>query len=273
MGDYRDNIVLRILATPIKRYSFKRLYRSYLQSGEPEKLKHFKNCNSGKRCFIIGNGPSLRVDDLNRLKSEITMAANRIYNLFDQTDWRPTYYFTIDGRGIVDILPKIENSRMKNIFVSYEAMKYEEPYHQEWYHIIPRKKYVAFMYNDKSVHISEDITKYFSNGCTVLFTALQFAIYTGINEIYLLGVDFNYSHIIDKWGRTKRVDGVIDYFDGKEYDGARLAYDSVLYAWNEARKYCDEHGIRIYNATRGGKLEVFERIDLEKVLGEETHES
>ncbi len=266
MGDYRDNIVLRVLATPIKRYSFKKLYRNYLQSGEPEKLIHFKNCNSGKRCFIIGNGPSLKVDDLNRLKGEITMAANRIYNLFDQTDWRPTYYFTIDTWGIQEVIPHIEDSAIENIFITYEAAKNENPYHSSWYHIMPKEGYVAFRYNDKTAHINEDITKCFSCGYTVLFTALQFALYTGIRKIYLLGVDFNYSHVIDKWGRMKKIDGVMDYFDGKEYKEARLNYDSVLYAWTVARKYCDEHEIEIYNATRGGKLEVFERVDFDSLF-------
>jgi hypothetical protein len=39
-------------------------------------------------------------------------------------------------------------------------------------------------------------------------------------------------------------------------------------AYKNARDYCDTHGIQIYNATRGGKLEVFERVALEDVLAE-----
>ena len=33
-----------------------------------ERIKAFKGAYSGKRCFIIGNGPSLQIDDLERLK-------------------------------------------------------------------------------------------------------------------------------------------------------------------------------------------------------------
>ena len=34
-----------------------------------------------------------------------------------------------------------------------------------------------------------------------------------------------------------------------------------------ARKYCDEHNVAIYNATRGGKLEVFERVNFDDIVG------
>ena len=40
----------------------------------------------GKRCFIIGNGPSLKLEDLNRLKNEITIASNKIYLIFNKTE-------------------------------------------------------------------------------------------------------------------------------------------------------------------------------------------
>ncbi len=37
-------------------------------------------------------------------------------------------------------------------------------------------------------------------------------------------------------------------------------------AYEYAEKYSREHGFRIYNATRGGYLEVFERVNLNDVL-------
>lgn len=261
-----DNLLLRMLISPYKRHEYRKLFRKYNDSEEPDKIKLFKNCNNGKRCFVIGNGPSLQVTDLNKLNREITMAANEIWNIFDETDWRPTYYFCVDARATEDLLSHIENMNLPNIFLNYRMKKYEKRSHPEYYYLM-QDGYKVFLFNDKTIHISKDISKYFSNGGTVLFAAVQFAIYTGIKEIYLLGVDFNYSHIVDKWGRTRKVDGVIDYFDGKNRAGARLNYNSVLYAWQTAKKYCDEHEIKIYNATRGGKLEVFERVNFDTLFG------
>lgn len=62
-------------------------------------LALYKGKFTGKRCFLIGNGPSLRAEDLTRLHEagEITFAFNRIYNIFDQTPWRPSFYDAILG--------------------------------------------------------------------------------------------------------------------------------------------------------------------------------
>ena len=61
-----------------------------------QKLAALKDKHQGKRAFIIGNGSSLRISDLDRLTGEITFACNKIYLAFDQTQWRPTYYVAGD---------------------------------------------------------------------------------------------------------------------------------------------------------------------------------
>ena len=60
------------------------------------RIMELKGSHKGERCFIIGTGPSLTVEDLNLLKNETTFATNRIYEVFDKTDWRPTYYVNQD---------------------------------------------------------------------------------------------------------------------------------------------------------------------------------
>ena len=44
-----------------------------------EQLKSLHNKFAGKRCFIVGNGPSLNKLDLNLLKDEFSFAVNSIY--------------------------------------------------------------------------------------------------------------------------------------------------------------------------------------------------
>lgn len=61
-----------------------------------KRLLELKNCHRNRRAFIVGNGPSLKIEDLTRLKSEITFASNRIFLAFDRIDWRPTYYNVSD---------------------------------------------------------------------------------------------------------------------------------------------------------------------------------
>ena len=57
------------------------------------KLRKLKNIHKNNRAFILGNGPSLCVEDLNKIKDDITFPANKIYLAFDETSFRPKYYF------------------------------------------------------------------------------------------------------------------------------------------------------------------------------------
>ncbi len=42
--------------------------------------------------------------------------------------------------------------------------------------------------------------------------------------------------------------------------------DMHLEGYKSAGNYADIHGIKIYNATRGGKLEVFERVNFDSLF-------
>ncbi|MEH7386551.1 hypothetical protein V7147_14250, partial [Bacillus sp. JJ1521] len=62
------------------------------RNSQYQKLKKIKNKHMGQRCFIIGTGPSLTIEDLEKLRNEMTFSMNSICLAFDETDWRPTYY-------------------------------------------------------------------------------------------------------------------------------------------------------------------------------------
>lgn len=71
-------------------------------------LALLKDTKKGKRCFIIGNGPSLTIEDLGKIGTEDSFGVNRIYKIFDQTKWRPTYYFSQDRETLDEVLPDME---------------------------------------------------------------------------------------------------------------------------------------------------------------------
>lgn len=64
------------------------------------KLRRLQNRHCGGRCFIIGNGPSLTMTDLEQLRDEVTFASNKIYLAFKMTSWRPSYYVLEDNHMI-----------------------------------------------------------------------------------------------------------------------------------------------------------------------------
>ena len=97
-------------------------------SANDRKVAGLKDIHKGQRCFIVGNGPSLKIEDLDLLKDEITFACNKIFLAFTETEWRPTYYSVLDilvaehNADIIDQLPlcKIYHEDVKPYFPAAE---------------------------------------------------------------------------------------------------------------------------------------------------------
>ena len=105
---------------------------------------------------------------------------------------------------------------------------------------------------------------------------LQLAAYMGFNAIYLLGIDCSYSIERNMDGSITRNDisnynDLIQIESGKEKAALEAAglfpeVDMMINGYKSAKQYADLHGIKIYNATRGGKLEVFERVNFDSLI-------
>ena len=81
-------------------------------------IKALKNIHYGKRCFIVGNGPSLKVEDLEKIQNEICFGTHRIYQIFDKTYWRPMYYCAQDYKLIQESCKEISNINVKRKFIA-----------------------------------------------------------------------------------------------------------------------------------------------------------
>lgn len=266
--------LIRKLFKPYMDYKLKRAHDYYLRTPDSWYLKTLKGIHTGERCFIIGNGPSLKAGDLDKLKGEYTFACNRIFNIFSQTDWRPTYYLAMDDRVVREVQSKLKDYELGHVFLSYKFCNLEPESQNltkvyDSYFLVFDVNKEKHKYDDKTSYISEDISNHFCNGSTVTFWAIQLAIYMGFSEIYLLGVDHHYSTMRDASGKLMVDPNAQDYFDNKRYSARSDApYYSVQYSFEVAREYCGRHGIKIFNATRGGRLEVFERINFDEVIAE-----
>ena len=224
-------------------------------------LEDLKGIHNGERCFIIGNGPSLRMEDLDKLKKEYTFAVNRIYLSFNSTKWRPTYYAIQDSRMIDVYKNDVEELDLDYKFVpNYLEGKFNNKHGTVFYY-----NYVNKLFNGQPPMFSEDISKQTYEGGTVTFLCIQIAVYMGFKEIILLGNDFNYS--VEKTKDGIKANNVKDYFtDNYITDKEKRFYprlDLCLEGFKLAEEKTKELGVKIYNATRGGKLEVFERKDFD----------
>ena len=232
-------------------------YIQYRNSYSVNSLKKYKDSHKGERCFIIGNGPSLKVQDLERIKNEYTMGSNRIFTIYNETDFRPTYYFAQDQLVIRSNIDEIKALDGIKFIRSIGAKRYSDSTFIQFY--IDDYNYLS----KKSPKFANDISKCTYEGYTVTYSMIQFAVFMGFKEIYLLGVDTNYSIS----------NGAIDansYFNKKMFDKNKIGeLPDIVYnlmAYKVAKQYAESHGIKIYNATYGGMLEVFKRVNFDSLF-------
>ena len=241
-----------------------RFYKKINSKTDNEKsIEKFKGTCSGKRCFIVGNGPSLLMDDLTLIKGEDSFAANLIFKIFDKTEWRPTYYFIQDRYADTgDVLNSLDIPYM---FIG--------DYYWRKRGIDNRNAiciHSARSFDKNKVIFSEDMKKSLVSHCTITYTMIQAAIYMGYKEIYLLGMDHSYAHTYDSKGNVIDDASVKSHiFDDKNPKDIIANIEGMNKAYITAKDYADVNGIKIYNATRGGKLEWFPRILLEEVIKDE----
>ena len=241
-------------------------FRQYRNNKEiVTRLQELKDSHKGERCFIIGTGPSLTIQDLEMLQGEVTFGTNRIYELFPRTVWRPTYYVNQDHELIKKYGDSIRTIDAERIFLPVD-------YAQQF----PGKKYSFFVlkYKEFFPHdapFSTDISRYLAQGFTVTYGAIQIAAYMGFTEMYLLGIDHNYNIFRDAHGQLIKSNSIRrNYPEGinelkNQKNLPRVEETTVAY--ETAEKLSRKLGFRVYNSTRGGRLEAFERANLDMVIG------
>lgn len=222
-------------------------------------IAKFCNLHEGKRCFIVATGPSLKANDLDVLKNhhEICISMNNIYRVFDQTEWRPDYYVMSDYRGFDEYKDLLDTLPAKGKFLTDTSEVFWSSFHEN--NVFRYHQHYEYC-SDRLPKFSDDFSVRSYIGTTVTYTCMQLAAYMGFREIYLLGVDFSY-------GDSQKNIGYTHFYKSDKPEENGVGYvNHVTLAYESAKKYADLHGIRIYNATRGGKLEIFNRADFDSLF-------
>ncbi len=252
-------------------------------------LTSLKGRYAGKRIFIMGNGPSLNQTDLTKLEHEFVWGSNRCYLLYDRINWRPSFYTSVDSLVVPDIANEINA-----LTAQADQTMYFFP--MEFY----LKKILHF--NDRVIFFRQlpinsklGVNGYFSTTPnsflrtpnTVTITALQLAVHLGFNPIYLIGCDTNYiipngveakgqakdpgtGEIISGYELKSLFDNDPNHFDSRYFgSGSRWHAPNVngmIYGYQMVKIACDELGVSVLNATVGGMLEVFPRVNFDSLF-------
>ena len=245
--------------------------KNYDKTKHGKTIAKLKNIHRGETCFIIGNGPSLDAKDLQTIheKGIDSFGTNRVFKIFDKTEWRPRFFVSEDVIIIRGIQKEISELQAEYKFI---------PANLHWYENINIKDATYFYLNYSENHpddiygLSLNLDSHITCRATVSLTCLQLAIYMGYSKIYLLGVDHNFAKMFDKDGNVIEDKTIKNHFtddydkdiidQGFQIDGATQAYFDV-------KRLSEKLGtFKVYNATRGGKLEVFERVSFDDMIKE-----
>lgn len=257
-------------AEPAAAWVVEEFPRSLVDSAD---LASFRDRHRGERVVIIGNGPSLNDCDLTKLKGEYTIAVNGIFYAAERMGFDPSYYVVEDTAVMRDNLDAIKAYEAGHKFFPsiYRRLVGEAP--NVSYFMMNRGFYEPRSPDFCVPKFSLNPEQRMYSGQSVTIINLQLAYLMGFAEVVLIGMDFSYTipDSADVAGDviTSRGDDPNhfhpDYFGaGKVWKDPKL--DRVLANYALAKEIFEADGRRIVNATKGGRLELFERVEYDSYI-------
>lgn len=217
-------------------------------------LASLKDAQRGKRCFIIGNGPSLKQTDLSRLRNEFTFGMNRFYLLFPELGFTTSYYMCINSLVIEQCAADLLALPMPKFF-SWRSRRLIQP-----------SADTAFLHTTyMGPKFARDGRGRLWEGATVTYVTLQLAFHMGFEQVILIGVDHSYvtrgkpnTTVISQGDDPNHMH--TNYF-GKGFRWQLPDLETSERAYRMARQAYESAGRQVLDATVGGKLTVFPKVD------------
>lgn len=219
------------------------------------RLGQFHNRHAGQRCFIIGNGPSLKTMDMTPLKDECTFSLNRGYLYFDRIGAPCTYQVAVNTHVL---------DQFRDEFLELDNQKFFPWGTRRWFPVDPSIHYLAGPVRPEPPRFSEDIRVDMWSGATVTYVALQLAYFMGFSKVILIGVDHNFAtkgephKLVTSQGDDPN-HFAPDYF-GKGVKWQLPDLDTSELAYTLAREAYKAAGRDLVDATVDGKLTIFPKV-------------
>jgi len=217
------------------------------------RLTALKDAHRGQRCFILGNGPSLKHTKLSQLRGEYTFGMNRIYLLFPELGFKTTYFLSVNDLVIEQCAQEIRDLPIPK-FLSWRARSLLRPADD-----------TIFLHTTYSgPKFARDARQRLWEGATVTYVALQLAYHMGFERVILVGVDHNFSTkgkpntAVLSQGDDK--DHFDDRYFGKGFRWQLPDLETSERAYQMARQVFSQDGRQVLDATIGGKLKVFPKV-------------
>ncbi len=296
------------LSVYLKKVESSKWYRAYIQKllihdiekKEPcicellHRNRELENIYKGKRCFILGNGPSLNNINFKYLSKEIVFTVNQLpeHPLFGEL--HSNYHIITDLQAFglrygkdeltpgftkysLDLMKSLSEKGNPTLIVPYQVRRILQ---QAGIASVLSVKYICLYKAFVDGYHECDLTKPISSFSGVVLSAILCAMYMGVSEIYLLGCDETF--IIDtlecalengsKYGHA--------YSDptGMDDKGYRILANSLgiqnLIASEYRRHagfeqlyyYCRKNGVHIYNLSVPTLIDSIPKRKFENVI-------
>ena len=216
--------------------------------------------------LIVANGPSLNRVTLDDFVGVNSVGMNKIDLIFPRTKWRP------------DLIVCTNNLVVEQNFQSW--LDWQQNCLLAWKSrsSIPRslRSKVSYFPAEAKTEFSCDFPSRVGSAGTVTYACLQLAAYLRVSKVVIVGMDHSFSVKNEISNRIARVENEIDvnhfapnYFSqGQLWGQPNLRKSEVGY--EKARSYFDSIDVPVYDATVGGKCDIFRKISLaeaRKILG------
>ncbi len=244
-----------------------------------KKNRELQGKYSGEKCFIIGNGPSIKRQDLLKISGEhvFTVSSGYLHENYNKLSKRhhciPSFTYTDlqggmnNGRDEIwvrEILTKTEGSELYFNITEWDLIVNKLK--------IPEDRINWVMTNNSCIGNSINMTKGIYPVQSVPQMAMQIALYMGFKEIYIIGVEHDflsnkkYEYFYDA-KKSLIKDPAVD--DERKLTqtmlsriyAAKTLFETYIKIDAEAKKI----NAKIINCSIGGDLDVFDRIDYDQV--------
>lgn len=257
----RNSIIKRLLELPGDlrwKLIFPFIKSGYILNHDFDKIRELKDIHKSEIGILLGNGPSVRLEDLNKLDQYVTFGCNRLHLAYETMNLRPNYIVSADEQMISDFGQEIIDNNRDVFFVSKLR-----PF--------ARGKYTWFkLKNGRPFKFSKDVQKNVMGGGGTLLTAIQIAYHMGIRKFLVYGVDHSFKFEKGDGSSYANVTGEGNHFikgyrSGKAWQAP--VTDLVEESFKKSADIMKGDNGYMYNITRGGRLEVLERKDFDAIIG------
>jgi hypothetical protein len=233
------------------------------------KLAALKDVHKGKRCFIIGNGPSLKNTDVSRLNNEYTFGLNRVYLVFGEWGFQTSFLVSVNSLVIEQCAEEFIKLNLP-MFFSWRSHKYLvqalDPLTTQ-----PPPSNIHYLHTSYTGRkFATDATGRLWEGATVTYVCLQLAFHMGFDTAILIGVDHSFSTkgkpnttVVSQGNDPNHFNA--QYF-GKGFRWQLPDLDTSEVGYWMAKEAYEAAGRKVLDATVDGKLQVFEKVEYNRLF-------